>query len=115
MSDWERIAPGNTAVLTAAAIGDGGAVIKAIKSGTVAVNFPAGSATVGDIVEVAVTITGVANGDIVVMAPAAAVAADVLWSVVRVSTDSVTLRATQGTASQDAASTTFTYLWIDLT
>lgn len=112
---WERIAKGSVAVLDALRVGAAGSDIKRITAGTVQVNFAAGSATVGDIVEVSVTITGVAAGDVVVMNPSAAVAADVLWTVVRVTTDTVTLRATQGTASQDAADTAFTYLWIDLT
>lgn len=86
-----------------------------IYAGQVDVNFPGGTATVGDIVEVDVTIAGVADGDVVVMNPSAAVAADVVWAVVRVTTDTVRLRATQGTASQDAASTTFNYVWFDLT
>lgn len=114
-NDWERVAAGNTAILTAVRIGENGTDLAGIFTGTVAVDFPAGSAVVGDIVEVDVTITGVADGDIVVMAPSAAVAADILWSVVRVTTNTVRLRATQGTASQDGASTTFNYLWFDLT
>jgi hypothetical protein len=86
-----------------------------IYQGLVTVDFPAGTATVGDIVEVDVTIPGLSPGDVVVMNPAAAMTADILWSVVRVTTDTARLRATQGTASQDGASTTFTYLWFDLT
>ncbi len=86
-----------------------------IYAGTVTVDFPAGTATVGDIVEVDVTINGTADGDVVVMNPSAAIAADLLWSVVRVTTNTVRLRATQGTASQDGASTAFNYLWFDLT
>jgi hypothetical protein len=115
MGDWERLAEGNTAVLTALRVGATGGDIAAVRTGSVVVDFPAGSGTVGDIVEVDVTITGVADGDIVVMAPSLAVAADILWAVVRVTTDTVRLRATQGTASQDGASTAFNYLWFDLT
>jgi hypothetical protein len=109
------VPPGGVQHFDAARIGRFGVDLVGIYAGVVSVNFPAGSATVGDIVEVDVTITGVADGDVVVLNPAAAVAADVLWSVVRVTTDTVRLRATQGSASQDAAATDFTYLWFDLT
>jgi hypothetical protein len=108
--------PGGIGVLDALQVNaTRGSAIWGITAGTISVDFPAATATVGDIVEVAVTITGVAAGDLVIMAPATAVAADVLWAVVQVSANTVTLRATQGTASQDAAATTFNYLWFDLT
>jgi len=96
-------------------IGADGVLIKAVRSGTASINFPAGSATVGDIVEATATITGAAVGDVIVANPGAAVAADVVWNVVSVEANTVRLRATQGTASQDAAATNFTYLWFDLT
>jgi len=96
-------------------IGTGGADIKAINTGTVTIDPAAASATVGDIVEATGTITGAATGDVVVLVAPATLAADVLFSVVSVETDTVRVRFTQGTASQDVASTAYRYIWFDLT
>lgn len=96
--------------------GTAGTDIKLIKSGTVAVD-PA-SIAAGASAETAVTITGVAAGDIVILEPPASLESGLVADGVgRVSAaDTVQVRLTNASAAAiDGASLTWRYLHIDLT
>jgi hypothetical protein len=93
-----------------------GSDIKKIKSGTVTVDPASIAATTSG--ETAVTITGVAVGDIVIFEPPSALETGLAYGATgRVSAaDTVQLRLTNVTGlAIDGASLTWRYLWVDLT
>jgi cytoskeletal protein CcmA (bactofilin family) len=97
-------------------IGSSGSTIKQIKYGTVAVD-PASLAAAAS-AETAVTISGVAAGDLVIMAPPASLESDLCYSGCRVSAaNTVQLRLSNidNTNAVDGDSRTWEYIWIDLT
>lgn len=101
------------------AVGDvplGMSYLKGLKAGTVAVNPPSIAATSS--AEVAVSISGVAVGDIVLFEPPSGLETGLAASGTgRVSAaNTVQLRLTNVTgAAVDGASRTWRYLWVDLT
>lgn len=93
-----------------------GTDITKIKSATVAIN--PGSVAAQASLEVAVTVTGAATGDIVIFEPPASLETGLAVACVgRVSAaDTVQLRLTNVTGiAIDGAELTWRYLWIDLT
>jgi hypothetical protein len=96
-------------------IGAGGSLIKRITYGTVAVD-PANIGAQAS-AETAVTITGVAAGDVVMFFPPASLESGLTLSAARVSgADTVQLRLSNVTGSGvDGASRTWEYVWYDLT
>lgn len=88
--------------------------VKGIYAGSV--TFDAASATTGTSTAAAVTITGAAAGDIVIIGPPAAFNAGQPIYAVVTAADTVSFRVSNvSAATVDPASGTFTYLWIDLT
>lgn len=103
-------------IFDALRVGDRGVTINGISTGTVSVDPPSAGAGLG--VEITVTITGVAPGDIVVLTPPAAgiTAGFVVGQAVVSAADTVKVRVINGTAGTvDVAAASWTYLWIDLT
>lgn len=102
---------------TSIAVGSGGAVIKAIKSGTVSVD--PGALAAGDELDISVTITGAAAGDIIqVMPPNAAAETGLAVLLVWVSAaDTVKIRVSNvnAAAALVGGAQSWTYLWTDLT
>lgn len=102
---------------TSFAVGASGASIKAIKSGTVAVD--PGTLAAGDELDIAVTITGAAAGDIVQVMPTdTAMEAGLAIVGVWVSaTNTVKIRVSNmnAAAALTGGSQNWTYLWTDLT
>lgn len=93
----------------------GPATVKRIQNGTVTVD-PA-SITNATSLETAVTITGVAAGDIVIFEPPVSLETGLVYGGVRVSAaDTVQLRLSCiAAAPVDGASRTWRYVWFDLT
>lgn len=92
-----------------------GSAVKAISAGTVTVD-PASLGTNAS-AETAVTIAGVAVGDVVIFTHPSGLDSGISYDAGRVSAaDTVQLRLTNTTAgSVDVASADWAYLWIDLT
>lgn len=93
----------------------GGTIVKKIQYGTVAVD-PA-SITNAQSAETAVTITGIAVGDVVMFFPPASLETGLVFSGARVSgANTAQLRLScHAAAPVDGASRTWEFLWVDLT
>lgn len=92
-------------------VGDGGTVIKSIKTGTIDCD-PANAAAAGAF-ETSLTISGVAAGDIVIFEPPASLEANLVYSGARVSAaDTVQLRLA-ALAAVNGASRTWRYIIIN--
>lgn len=93
----------------------GGSLLRRIKAGTISVDPPSiGAATTGT---VALTITGVAVGDLVILMPPSTLEDDLIPKGSPVTAaDTVTLLLYNPTgAAIDGAARTWQYLWFDLT
>lgn len=106
---------GNSQLIERLTIGVGGTAMKKYKKGSVVVNPT--SVGAASVLEVTVTITGVAVGDIVALIPPAALEANLLvGAAVVTAADTVKFRIANPTAGAiDPASATWAYTWIDLT
>lgn len=94
-------------------VGSGSDIVK-IASGTVSVDF--GSVSANSTGSKTVTITGVADGDIVVLNPGALDAGLAFAGAAVTAANTVTVYAVNATASPiDNAAVDFDYLWVDLT
>ena len=95
-------------------VGTGG-TLKKIVHGTVANVNPA-SIAAGGVGSVALTITGVAGGDVVMVEPPAALEAGLLAGLPVISANTVTIPLANPTGDAiDGAARTWRYTWIDLT
>ena len=92
----------------------GGSNIVGISSGTVSVDF--GSISANTTGSKTVTVTGVADGDIVVLNPGALTAGLAFAGAAVTAANTVTVYAVNATGSAiDNAAVDFDYLWVDLT
>jgi hypothetical protein len=92
----------------------GGSNIAGIASGTVSVDF--GSVSANTTGSKTVTITGVADGDVVVLNPGALTAGLAFAGAAVTAANTVTVYAVNTTGSAiDNAAVDFDYLWFDLT
>jgi hypothetical protein len=96
-------------------VGQFGAPVKAVKSGTVAVDPPSINASTRG--TATATITGVAAGDLLILEPPSALESGLLYVGHYVSAaNTVTIMLYNPTgAAVDGANRTWRYLWIDLT
>lgn len=102
--------------LTGALNVGGGANVKKIATGSVAIDFGALPAS-GGTGSATFTVTGVAAGDVLVVNQAGSVGSSVCLSHVGISAadTGVAWAVNVGAASVNPASAAYTYLWIDLT
>lgn len=95
-------------------VGDSGINLGGIKTGTV--NIDPASIAAGETLDVDVTITGVAAGDIVHLQPPSTFEADLIVSHMEVTANTVTVRLYNPTAGAiNGTDRTWRYLWHDLT